>query len=309
MHAGAPRMNGGIGFSVEAPMARLDMCAAERIEIRDNRSIPMGTDEQAQLIKAIAQFADMHRISRGIQIEITGAMRTHVGMGSATALRLGSIEGLAKLRGLQITRDALIRASGRGGTSGIGINSYFEGGMICDLGRAADGARHAPSSITLPAHPPLALPMVEMPPWPTLLCVPRTIAPKSQVEEIAFFSRTVPLPAPASFKACYIALFGLYAAVRERDYAAFCDGIDAMQDTDWKRAERTEYGDVLSGISTTLREHGADCIGMSSLGPMLFCFAPAQRMPSLITVAHALDCDSYLTVPANHGREVIYDDA
>ncbi|CAA7614364.1 Beta-ribofuranosylaminobenzene 5'-phosphate synthase family [Magnetospirillum sp. LM-5] len=302
-------MNGGIGFSVEAPLARLDISAADRTAICDSRPVPMGADEQAQLIKGISHFADMHKIVQGVHIEITGAMRTHVGMGSATALRLGSIEGLAKLNGLQLPRDALIKASGRGGTSGIGINSYFEGGMICDLGRAADGARHAPSSIVLSAHSPLALPMIEMPPWPILLCIPRAIVPKSQIEEIAFFSRTAPLPAPASFKACYIALFGIYAAVRERNYTAFCDGIDAMQDTDWKRAERAEYGDTLAGVSTVLRANGADCVGMSSLGPMLFCFAPAQRMAALVAAAHVLDCDSYLTVPANQGREVIYNDA
>lgn len=309
MHDGAPRMNGGIGFAVEAPLARLDLSTSARTEICDNRPIPMGASEQTQLAGAVAQFIRTYQVAQGVRIEISGAMRTHVGMGSATALRLGAIEGLATLHGLPLARDTLVAASGRGGTSGIGINSYFEGGLICDLGRVADGARHAPSSITSVTHPPLALPVVALPPWPILLCVPRAIGPKSQAEEIAFFSRTAPLPAPASFKACYIALFGLYAAAREHDYPAFCAAIDAMQDTDWKGAERAEYGDALAGIAAELRAQGADCVGMSSLGPMLFCFAPASRIAALADAADALNCDSYLTAPANRGREVSHNDA
>ena len=309
MHIDAPRMNGGIGFSVKAPIAKLDIYAAERTEICDNRLNPMGMDEQAQLLRAIRTFADRHRILQNVHIKITGGMRTHVGMGSATAIRLGSIEGYAILNGLQLTRDALTKASGRGGTSGVGVNSYFEGGMICDLGRASNGAPHAPSSIVYSPPPPLALPMIEMPSWPVLLCIPRAIPPKTQLEEIAFFSRATPLPASASFKACYIALFSLYAAIRECNYTAFCEGVDAMQNTDWKRAECAEYGEGLTKISDALKAHGADCVGMSSLGPMLFCFAPTHRMEVLESIAHMMDCDSYLTTPANQGREVNYDNA
>lgn len=304
MHAGAPRINGGIGFGIEAPVARLKLCSAAETEICDHRPIPMGADELAQLADAAEQFSRQHGLSQGVRIEITGAMRTHVGMGSATALRLGTIEGLAALHGLPLSRDGLIAASGRGGTSGIGINSYFDGGLICDLGRVSNGEPHAPSSVAPSAIQPLALPVVPLPRWPMVLCIPRTIVPKSQAEEVAFFSRTAPLTAQASFNACYIALFGLYAAARERNYLAFCAAIDAMQETDWKAAERAEYGRALAEIAAKLQAQGADCVGMSSLGPMLFCFAPAHRVAGLAAAANALDCDSYLTAPANHGREV-----
>lgn len=304
LHSFAPRMNGGIGFSVGAPMALLDVYASERVEIQDLRQNPMGQDEQAQLTKVVSSFADLHKLTRRVRIEIGGAMRTHAGMGSATALRLGSIEGLARLNGLPVTCDALIRASGRGGTSGIGIHTYFSGGMICDLGRASNGAQYLPSSHASSDKPVLALPMVEMPNWPVLLSIPRTIEPKSQAEEIAFFQRTTPLPAEASFEACYIALFGIYAAACERNYSAFCAGVNEMQNTAWKRAERAEYGDKLSHLEIALRMHGADCVGMSSLGPMLFCFAPPERMVALTDISVALECDTYLTQPANRGREI-----
>ena len=163
-------MNGGLGFSVQEPVAHISLRTAAQFEICDRRPIPIGTEELLQLTNSVVRFAKAHRISQGARIEISGGMRTHVGMGSATAIRLGSIEGVARLNGLELARDELIRFSGRGGTSGIGINSYFEGGMICDLGRAADGTYYAPSSAASGVRPPLALPVVEMPPWPLLLC-------------------------------------------------------------------------------------------------------------------------------------------
>ena len=112
-------------------------------------------------------------------------------------------------------------SSGRGGTSGIGVNSYFDGGLICDLGRKG-GGRFAPSSQAGTAPTALALPSVRMPDWPILLCLPKSLQPKTQAEEIDFFARTAPIPAPASYETSYVGLFELYAAAAEIDFAAFC---------------------------------------------------------------------------------------
>jgi beta-ribofuranosylaminobenzene 5'-phosphate synthase len=142
-----------------------------------------------------------------------------------------------------------------------------------------------------------------------LLCVPLAITPKTQQEELAFFERATPLPASASFEASFVALFEIYATAAERDYASFCRGIERMQQTAWKRAERMEYGSALAMLDAALREAGAECVGMSSLGPMLFCFADPVRLATIADAARAMGCFVYRTAPSNRGREVRWSDA
>lgn len=309
MHEGAPRINGGVGFAIDGPRAKIEATESAQFSVRDDRPFPMAMEELVQLAKSLELFAHRHRLSQRADIRIFGDMLTHVGMGSATAIRLGATEALALLNDSPVARDVLVAASGRGGTSGIGVNSYFDGGLVCDVGRPNDGKSFVPSSQARATRPPLALPAVPMPDWPMLLCVPRTIAPKTQQEEIAFFERATPLPASASFEASYFALFGIYATAVEHDYVAFCRGIECMQETAWKRAERAEYGSALATLDTMLRKTGADCVGMSSLGPMLFCFADPAKFAGIADAALAMDCDVHHTAPANRGRQIRLNDA
>jgi beta-ribofuranosylaminobenzene 5'-phosphate synthase len=208
-------------------------------------------------------------------------MRTHVGMGSGTAIRLATLEALYTINGVSVPRDGLTVRSGRGGTSGIGINTYFDGGLILDLGVKAALFDFLPSSQPRPGSLPTTLPPLSMPQWPLALCVPRGIQPKSQDQELEFFKRTTPLDPESSFRSAYDALFGIYAAVAEIDYAAFCKAVDSIQSTSWKDAEWHEYGTPLTKLRDDLLRAGADCVRMSSLGPMLFCFGRADALANI----------------------------
>lgn len=308
MHADAPRINGGIGFAMNGPQATIEARPAACIDIEDQRRFPMTAAELRQLGEALTAFAKIYSDNLGARISVYGEMRTHVGMGSASAIRLGVLEALALANGRDVTRDALITASGRGGTSGIGINTYFDGGLVCDLGRAGNDGGFLPSSQATGGRP-LTLPSLEMPNWPILLCIPRAIAPKTQEEEVAFFKRTTPLPASTSYQTSYVALFELYAAAAEADFDRFCCGVEHMQDMAWKRAERAAYGQPLSEISSQLIAAGGRCVGMSSLGPMLFCLFEPDQLATLTEAADRLGCDTHAVRPVNHGRAVVYADA
>jgi len=304
MHDTAPRLNGGVGFAIDKPTARIDVTEASNLSVHDDRRIPMTPGELRQLSEALERFALRHGLEGRAEIRISGSMLTHVGMGSSTAIRLGATEALAVLNGFPAARDVLVTGSERGGTSGIGINSYFAGGLICDLGRPNEGNSFVPSSQARTARSPLALPSVSMPNWPLVLCIPRSIPPKTQQEEIAFFERTTPLPPTTSFEASYVALFDVYASAAEADYSAFCRGITRMQQTAWKQAERQQYGSALQTLSATLLETGADCVGMSSLGPMLYCFVQSTKLMAIVDAARTMDCEVHQTAPANHGRRL-----
>lgn len=299
------RKNGGIGFAVEAPTARIEALRSDSLLITDEREGGFTPDELDLLRATVEIFGTSSSLKFTGHIRIAGQMRTHVGMGSGTGIRLAVLESIALLNNATFGREELVRASGRGGTSGIGINTYFDGGAVLDLGVTSDGQPFAPSSTLRPVLAPTALPRVEMPAWPLALCVPRAARPMTHSEEVEFFKKSTPLSAEASYRAAYVALFQIHASIIDRNYPAFCAGITEMQRTDWKTLEWKEHGLPLLTLKERLCGAGADCVGMSSLGPMLYAFGSDDTLGELLKRSDEFACDITVTRPANHGRSIV----
>lgn len=304
MHAEGPRRNGGVGFSLREPEAVVSATVADAFTLADKRERGLTEIEASHLQEAVENAIEADALPSNVAVRVAGRMRTHVGMGSGTAIRLAVLEALYIVNGTRRSREHLIARSFRGGTSGIGIHTYFDGGLILDVGVKSDSTAFLPSSMSRPKRVPMSLPPLPMPPWPLCLCIPKNVRPKSQDEELEFFDRVAPLDPAASFRAAYDALFGIYAAVAEADHEAFCRAVNSMQTTSWKTAEWREYGAPLQGLRESLARMDANCVGMSSLGPMLFCLGDAMTLNEIVRRQDALDCEVVLTTPSNAGREV-----
>src|SRR6266550_3005713 len=122
MHRGGYRANGGIGFALEEPKAILTIDASKNFDVRDQRRCGFSQSELLQLGAAVSEAKSALKLNRNIQVRVEGEMRTHYGMGSATAIRLAVLEGLLTTNKKKIDRKDLVALSKRGGTSGIGIN-------------------------------------------------------------------------------------------------------------------------------------------------------------------------------------------
>jgi len=303
MHNGEYRINGGLGFALADPSCELTFYAATDFSIDDQRIIPLDGNESKRLITLLQVEKKRHEFSIAAEIVIIGNMRAHSGFGSGTAISLACLEGLHRLNGSMPSPIELVAASGRGGTSGVGIHSYFSGGCVFDLGRAADTNVHVPSHQATASHS-LLLDQLPMPDWEIGICIPLNILHKSQDEERAFFKRTCPLPAEAVYKTLYHSLFGLYAAIRDADRTTFCNALRAIQVCAWKQAERLEYGEELIEIEQALYVKGAEAVGMSSLGPSLFFLA--DDVAKIVSQMQPVrpDCEWLLTRPANYGRKL-----
>jgi beta-ribofuranosylaminobenzene 5'-phosphate synthase len=307
MHAGGYRINGGIGFAIDKPSCRLEFTQAPDWAIVDQRIDPLLKDESDRLISVLREEQVRYGFDSALVIHIEGEMRTHFGFGSGTAIRLACLEALHRLNGSSPTSSELVAASGRGGTSGIGIHTYFSGGCVADLGKVSINASHAPSHQASFDTLPLILDQLPMPDWEIGICIPLDIAHKTEEEEREFFQRTCPLSAEASYETVYHAIFGLYAAIKEADRASFCRAITAIQDCAWKKAERNEYGEKLRTIEHALCESGADAVGMSSLGPSLFFLADdvSDVIRRMYQTGHQVECLS--ARPQNTGRRWLDD--
>lgn len=307
LHNGEYRINGGLGFAITDPQCELFFSKATSFSILDNRDHPLTAEEADRLQTLLFEEQKLRGFDHALDIILTGNMRPHAGFGSGTAITLACLEALHLLNESQATSTELIAASGRGGTSGVGIHSYFAGGYVFDLGRRIDGSPFMPSNQTGPKQSPLLLDQGPMPSWEIGICLPTNIPHKSQAEERAFFARTCPLPADEVYETVYHSLFGLYAALREADRPSFCNALKHIQTCTWKQAERREYGEELLEIEEALYTAGADAVGMSSLGPSLFFLA--ADVPGVVDKMRIvrLDCDWLITRPDNHGREIVYD--
>lgn len=270
MHANGYRQNGGIGFAIDSPNIQLQIEKSEVFEIKDHRSNGLSAYEKDRLSSTLKEVYTSKNFKSACRVMISGDAPTHMGFGSGTAIRLGAIEGLFLINEYRYTQEEIVYASKRGGVSGIGVETYFNGGFVFDLGRA-DKSAFAPSSAMEEAKRtlPLTCKKIAMPSWKIGICIPN-IKPKTESEEKSFFQKTCPIDEGESYKALYHSIYGVLASVMEKDIFTFSEAIKQIQSCKWKHSERSLYGDSLLKIEEYIYKIGALAVGMTSLGPSLY---------------------------------------
>ena len=269
------RLNGGIGFSISSPTLGMSFEKSDTIDVIDKRKQGFTKDELHRLIGHINQIAKNQNYEKVFICVINeGIIQSHVGFGSNSMIYLACVEALFILNRVDYSEKEVVALSGRGGTSGIGINTYFRGGFVFDTGVANYGLRtHAPSSafISEECLQPLLLKSVELPLWDLGICIPQ-IVPKTEEEERFFFQINCPIDNNDVERILYEAVYGITSSLIENDFKTFCESINAIQQTKWKSLERNIYGETIIEVEDEIRKAGARCVGMSSLGPMLYFF-------------------------------------
>lgn len=307
MHQGEYRVNGGLGFAIKKPYCELTFTPTSKFKINELRFKKTSSAEQLHLLSILNAEQKKYGFDIAFNVTIEGTMLIHSGFGSGTATSLACLEALHLLNSHPVTQAELTLSSTRGGTSGIGIHTYFNGGCVIDLGKPVTNHPHAPSNKIQAKQLPLLLDEMAMPNWDIGICIPNNIRTKTQAEEQSFFERTCPIPAESAYETVYHTLLGLYAALKENNKDEFCKAVNAVQKCMWKKLERDEYGQDLTDIEHTLFDCGAQAVGMSSLGPSLFFLA--DNVDNIITEMQSKrnDCNLFVTAPNNLGRSIKYD--
>ena len=305
MHSGGYRKNGGMGFAVEEPKTVVEVSRAKHFALIDERQNSLTQCERAVIRRVVDGVQQAEDFRWSISCRLFGEARPHVGLGMGTGVRLAILEGVYRLNGVEPDEAVLVRRSQRGGTSGIGIRTYFHGGMVVDLGVRNDDQQFLPSSTTRPCSPPPVLARTDMPAWAVCLCLPLQLRPRTQAEEREFFSRTAPISETSAYETTYHALFGAYAAAAEKNLDTFCRAIDKLQTVEWKLQERAQYGTGVEECAAKLKEYGMRGIGMSSLGPLLYCFGPNTAIVRAKQTLIDDGCMIFVTSPSNRGRTVL----
>jgi beta-ribofuranosylaminobenzene 5'-phosphate synthase len=182
---------------------------------------------------------------------------------------MACIEALLILNHAEYSPEDVVRLSGRGGTSGVGVNVYFEGGFSVDVGRERDNSLHGRSGDQKVFSPAKLLSRVEMPEWQLGVWIPTDASVLSAEQEEAFFLKNTPLSLESVKDVLYVVIEGVGGGVVDQSFEVFSRAIQKIQKLQWKSSEISLYGgsvrDRLDWISSK-----AITAGMSSLGPSIY---------------------------------------
>ncbi len=303
------RMNGSVGFSISAPKIDVYFEESENIEIIDQREIKFTEQEKTRLQSVLKESIIKFGLKKSLKYTICSSILPHYGLGSNTAIYMSCIEALFLLNEYEYSQNDIVTLSKRGGTSGVGINTYFEGGFIFDVGiKNEKEPQFHPSSVAdRNGKTPLVIHKCKLPDWRIGICIPTHIRNKSEQEEVDFFKKICPIDKDSIEGILYEAVYGITSSVIENDYKTFCMSVNTIQLTKWKYLEREQYGDELIELEQRMKSWGADCVGMSSLGPILF-FA-GKNIDSIIQAVSYNFPESicYNVSFNNQGRIINYD--
>jgi beta-ribofuranosylaminobenzene 5'-phosphate synthase len=219
---------------------------------------------------------------------------------------LSIVEAALLLNEVAIDDELVRRISGRGGASGVGLHSYFQGGLSLDIGRQRTSGKFESSDTQNGKFAlPLTVCATSTPSWPAVLVMPKEPIAVDLKKEAEFFELNTPLDDASVYEAVYTALFGVFGGAVSGDFSSFCRALTRLQELPWKAAETALHGVAFGETVQFIRCRPEVAVIMSSLGPTLACFSPNSLTLAEELSATLPDFSVLLANPRNVGREVL----
>jgi len=300
LNAELGRVDGGAGITLESPGMELLAAEADNVEI-------VGDSLLAGKMRIAADA--LLPAGKGIKLQINDSLPDHVGLGSGTQAALSVAAAINKIYGLGKSVRELAIAVGRGGTSGIGVAAFENGGIILDGGhKFKDKCAFSPSAAShVPPGPVLF--RRDFPDWPIVLAIPNTKG-AHDAEEVDIFKKYCPIPLAEVQEICHVILMQMLPALVEEDLESFGKAINHFQLVGFKRREVELQLRPVLDIMEYMRDNGASGSGISSFGPVVYgivgssgegkrLLKEAQRM-----LDESLGGKTLLTKAKNRGADI-----
>jgi beta-ribofuranosylaminobenzene 5'-phosphate synthase len=298
------RRYGGAGFALARPETEVTVSLGSE----DMIHLPSGLEDRDRedvlaVISRVVTAAKCH-----FRVSVSTMPPLHVGYGSKTALVLAIAGACAEAAQQRMTPKQLQRLSGRGGTSGIGVNAFFTGGFLVDMGHAAEkGQPWAPSaSSRASAVPEISVHRAIPDDWVFHLFLPRGVSYRAG-GEVDMFRRNTPIPRSEVLDIMAAVHHGLVPAVAHADLALLKNSLADIHATGFKQRELAAQSSDVRDLFCRLGACDEAAVGMSSMGPLLY--AVTHRSSAVIGELLAVDLgiakQAYLG--ASDGRNTGYE--
>lgn len=270
------RIDGGVGLTIDDPSLQIEAEPADdgisTIFSNQSQMIPGLLEDYSKKIEgAASRVIQARNYTEGFEFKVDAAYPPHSGLGSGTQLSLAVAKLMTELNGESLPAHELAKIVGRGGTSGIGVESFENGGFIIDGGHNShDKSSFLPSSASSASPPPIIARYNFPEDWKVVLTIPDVEKGVSGSKEIDAFQKHCPIKLEEVEKLSHIILMKLMPAVVESDLDSFGSAINIIQNTGFKKIENKLQSVHIKRIMEELRNSGAAAVGMSSFGPTIY---------------------------------------
>jgi len=274
-----PRKYGGAGVMLDQPNTTVHACAGAAFHVDPSGVAP-------EYLEAVRQAASrLEKATRRLRCNVTidQTAPPHVGLGSKTSTVLATLTAVNAAEGLALSAGDLQVISGRGGTSGVGVNGFFIGGFIVDAGHE-QGGTFGPSSDGPPEQIPPVLSHFRVPSsWRFALVLPEGKR-LSGADERAFFAENTPIPKAESLAAIALVHHGLAPGFLTGDLQSVRAATAEIQLVGFKRREVEAQSDQVRGLLSSLAEIDSVASGLSSIGPLVYAIHDAADTDALLAI-------------------------
>lgn len=301
------RRYGGAGFTLSGLPIEILATQSKSIKLHGQNKL----DEKGQgdlhsclqrLIKLVPSIK--------VHLTIKRLPPQHIGLGTKTALLLGTLTAASLAAGVRLSRIQLQELSGRGGASGVGINSFFTGGFLTDAGHdSLQLNKFAPSSFSKPTKIPPVICRIRIPNrWVFYLLLPRGYM-VSGGSERDFFERNAPIPKIEVMQSLALLYHGVVPALLTCNLSLLKKSIAGLHRTGFKRRELEAQ---TANVNELINQFAGDddcVVGLSSMGPLVYVIANRRNCKIKLKVEQL--CKEYKAVlldsctGRNRGFEVI----
>jgi len=253
------RRFGSLGLAIEGFETCVEIRRAARLRVRGAEP-----ERVAALLRRLAEAVGR---SPDVEVEVAAAIPAHAGLGSGTQLALALARAFRAAHGLAPDTPADAEILMRGARSGIGVALFERGGFMLDAGRG-------PATALPPILSHLPFPRD----WRAVLLIdPEAVGAHGEAERAAF-AALPGFPSEAAAEICRRALMQVLPGVAEADFAAFGEGLSAIQRRLGDHFAPAQGGGRFTSarvgeVAAALSQAGALGIGQSSWGPTGFAFA------------------------------------
>ncbi|MHA1168609.1 MAG: beta-ribofuranosylaminobenzene 5'-phosphate synthase family protein [Candidatus Hodarchaeales archaeon] len=303
------RIDGGTGVSLDNPCWVLRFETNDHFSFDPNDKISPGSLKEYDIEQVFATFTDL---PVKCSIKVISAIPPHVGLGSHTQLKMAVVKGITALNDIEMDDDEIISHAGRGGTSGIGVRAFLNGGFVCDLGHSfgtnGEKEEFAPSSASKDVKAPPVLLNTKIPEeWVFIVTIPGIKEGASGSREISIFKEFCPISGSDVGEVSRIVLMSILPGILQNDIVSFGRGLELLQGTGFKKIEIDLQEPVIKSLFSLLTKEGAIGTGMSSFGPAVYALVDnstdAMRIKEKIIrfLEDKGGGDVYISHGCNHG--------
>lgn len=272
-----PRKDGGAGFTVSGLPAIIEARPSQQMGVSYSAAI----DRSARnaISTAMLRLVRM-KPKAAARLDILQIPPQHIGLGSKTTVILGVLKALDLACDLELTQQQLQVLSGRGGTSGIGVNTFFTGGFVVDGGH--DSRRHKGLIPSRFRHNFEIPPVVYRCNIPENWCFTLLLAPGLKMQgasEYEFFQKNTPIHSGQVLRTIALAYHGLVPAVRTSDLRLLRETLDSLHKIGFKHRELIGQSAMVRTLFCVLRQRRDCAVGLSSMGPLVYAVAEVDNRP------------------------------